>query len=74
MLLLDRVHAVIIAYDITNKTTFANNDKWRERVEKLDSNGDKWRHKLIADLHELIRSMEEMNVLGLSVFPKLFQS
>ena len=27
-------HAVIITYDITNKTTFGNIDKWRERVEE----------------------------------------
>ena len=50
-------HAVIIAYDITNKTTFANTDKWRERVEERnEDNKDDIVHVLVgckADLEHL---------------------
>ena len=49
MLLLHRVHAVIITYDITNKTTFANIDRWREMVEEAnEDNKDDIVHVLVG--------------------------
>ena len=70
MLLLDRVHAVIIAYDITNKTTFANTNRWRERVEEADEdNNDDIVHVLVgckADLEhqrEVKRKLQPKSIL-----------
>ena len=50
-------NAVIITYDITNKTTFANTDWWRKKVEKWNEDvKDDIIHVLVgckADLEHL---------------------
>ena len=60
-------NAVIITYDITNKTTFANTDWWRKKVEKWNEDvKDDIIHVLVgckADLEHL----REVKTLAISL-------